>query len=61
MVKFKPCPRCGQTAVNVWRILGSRKYVVECRKCRWYGKTRVFRWRAIRAWNREAVESHGRA
>lgn len=53
MIKPKTCPKCGRPHVNVWRILGTRKYTVECVSCHWFGKTRLFRWRAIRAWNKE--------
>lgn len=60
MIKLKPCPRCGQTAVNVWRVLGTRRYTLECKRCGWFGKTRLFRRRAIRAWNLERSKNDAR-
>lgn len=61
MNRPNPCPNCGKSAVGIWRIMGSRKYVVECNSCHWFGKTRRFRWRAIRAWNREGrMKTDGR-
>lgn len=61
MIKPKPCPKCGCPTVNVWRIFDTRRFTVECRNCHWFGKIRLFKKCAIRAWNRESVKAHGRA
>lgn len=60
--KLNPCPKCrksGKAAIiNRIMVSGSifdkHLYFVECPSCHWCGKTKLFKWRAIRAWNRRA-------
>ena len=56
MAELKPCPFCGSTELTMWRIKypKSHKYFVECDKCHWCGKTKLFKRMAKRAWNRRA-------
>lgn len=56
MSELKPCPFCKSTKLTVWHISypKSHKYFVECNMCHWCGETKLFKWRAKRAWNRRA-------
>ena len=67
--KLKPCPNCGKSGKKLIRNrivfdgtwackLG--KYFIECPSCHWCGKTKVFLWRAILAWNREKKDVNPR-
>jgi len=55
--KIRPmiCPNCTSGRVTVWKNAYPRsmKYFVECDKCHWCGKTKLLKFRAIRAWNKE--------
>ena len=53
MMKPKPCPVCGGMVIDVWHVVFTRRFAVECRNCHHFGKSRIFKWRAIRAWNKE--------
>lgn len=50
--KFKPCPRCGCKSTWTVRITGSRQYYIECPACHQCGPTKLFKFRARRAWNK---------
>ena len=62
MIELKPCPFCSST--RLWTIrIGSLsktrwwhryigKYYIECRMCRYCGKAKRGKRRAIKAWNR---------
>ena len=55
--ELKPCPYCTASFgyLKIWKICGSKifhKYFVECSRCHWCGETKVFKRRAVRAWNR---------
>ena len=55
-MKLKPCPNCGSSRVYIWHICTARLpwgHYAECEDCHWCGKTKLFRRRAIRAWNKE--------
>ena len=60
--RLKPCPECGKSgkAAIINRIMCSGSifdkhlYFVECPGCHWCGKTKLFKWRAVRAWNKES-------
>lgn len=57
---IKPCPYCGEKEyVKIMHIL-SRKlpmwFYIECDKCGWCGKSKLFLKRAIRSWNRDKGE-----
>lgn len=56
MAELKPCPNCKSKKLTVWHISypRSRKFFVECDECYWCGETKLFKFRAIRAWNKEA-------
>lgn len=56
MDKLKPCPNCKSKKLSVWRISPPRGrwFHVECDECYWCGETKLFKFRAIRAWNKEA-------
>ena len=60
---LRPCPKCGKSGKKLFIIrvqfdgtwtcnLG--KFFIECPNCHWCGKTKVFLWRAKRAWNKRA-------
>lgn len=59
--KLKPCPNCGRSGKKIGyaRIVCSGSmfdghlYYIECPSCHWCGKTKLFLWRAARAWNKE--------
>ncbi len=60
-MKLKPCPNCSLSGRKLWvcRVMVDGtwscklgKYYIECPSCHWCGKTKVFLWRAKRAWNR---------
>lgn len=59
--KLKPCPNCSKSGKKliVNRIMfdgtwscNLGKYFIECPGCHWIGETKIFLWRAKRAWNR---------
>ena len=54
---LKPCPHCGcSNRLIAIHILSARLpwwYYIECDNCHWCGKTKLFLWRAERAWNKE--------
>lgn len=54
-IELKPCPFCGITNRIVKVHISSRFlpwwWYVMCDNCKWCGVTRLFKWRAIRAWN----------
>ena len=55
-MKPKPCPNCGSSRVYIWHICTARLpwwHYAECEDCHWCGKTKLFRRRAIKAWNKE--------
>lgn len=54
MMKLIPCPTCGGTTLALYRADGNRKFYIECLRCHRRGKTKMFEFRAIRAWNRRA-------
>lgn len=59
MAELKPCPNCGNLkpiCVNICSLYGGNghKFYIMCWKCKWCGPTKMFRWRAKRAWNRRA-------
>ena len=59
--KLKPCPHCGRSGKDILRvrvmfsgsIFDKHLYFMECPSCHWCGKTKLFLWRAIHAWNKE--------
>lgn len=60
-MKLKPCPNCNLSPkkLHIWQVCGSKifhKYYIECPSCHWCGKTKVFKWRAVRAWNKKNGE-----
>lgn len=60
--ELKPCPNCGKSGkeLRINRIMFSGSifdkhlFFIECPSCHWCGKTKLFAWRAKRAWNRRA-------
>ena len=56
MSDLKPCPFCNNKNLTIWRVCGSLRFYVECGICHWCGKTKLFKFRAKRAWNRRAGE-----
>lgn len=58
---IKSCPNCGKsgktTIVNrivySGSIFDNHLFFIECPSCHWCGKTKLFLWRAKRAWNKE--------
>jgi hypothetical protein len=65
MAELLPCPNCGKSGEKLvvnricfdgtWTVkLG--KYFIACPKCHWCGKTKIFLWRAKRAWNTRTKE-----
>lgn len=57
--KLKPCPRCGYD--RRYKVHERSKilpwwWYIECRSCRFCSKTKLFLWRAERAWNRMKAE-----
>jgi hypothetical protein len=55
-MKLKPCKRCGSNNVGVYPSNdGYFRYIATCDKCHWLGKAKLFKFRAIRAWNREVL------
>ena len=56
MVELKPRPNCHSEKLVIVRIAQpkSRWFHVECENCYWCGETKLFMFRAIRAWNKEA-------
>lgn len=51
----KSCPNCGSSITRKVHIKSSRLpfwWYLECANCNWCGKTKLFLWRAIRAWNK---------
>ena len=61
---LKPCPNCGKSGkkAEIHQIMFSGSifdkhlFYVECPSCHWCGKTKLFLWRAKRAWNKERSE-----
>lgn len=51
-LKIMPCPKCKSKQVGVWHSLFTRKYFVECENCHLCGKSKLFKRRAIKSWNR---------
>ncbi len=63
MAKLKPCPSCGSDNVEIGRVCGryggrGHWFYVECGDCFWCGKTKLFCFRAVRAWNKESKEKN---
>lgn len=57
MTKIKPCPDCGCTTTRRVHILSRWLpfwWFIECDDCHWCGKTKLFLWRAIKSWNKDA-------
>jgi len=56
MAKLKPCPNCHSEKLVMVRIAPpkGRWFYVECEDCYWCGEIKLFKFRAIRAWNKEA-------
>ena len=58
--KLKPCPNCGKSGKSLifyrtvvsGSIFDGHLWHVECPSCHWCGKLKLFRWRAIMAWNK---------
>lgn len=59
LIKLKPCPCCNRRrnliASKFYRgnILDKYRYCISCRRCEWYGKTKLFLWRAKLSWNKQ--------
>jgi hypothetical protein len=61
--ELKPCPNCATSGkkLRVNRIMFSGSifdkhlFFIECPSCHWCGKTKLFLWRAKRAWNKENI------
>lgn len=59
-----PCPQCGFPFPETWFVGGGYEALLpfwvrlRCPRCKHWGKRKLFRSRAIRAWNKEA--QHGR-
>ena len=54
--KRKPCPNCGCEINRRAHILSNMLpfwWYIECDNCHWCGKTKLFLWRAVRAWNKQ--------
>lgn len=54
-MKAKRCPNCQSKDVRIWHVITARLpwwYYAECEHCHWCGKTKLFRFRAIRSWNK---------
>ena len=59
-MEINSCPNCGCN--HIWKVhsVSSRLpwwWYMECKKCHWCGKTKLFLFRAIRSWNKESRES----
>ena len=55
------CPKCGGHKIIINHIVSARLlwwYYLECEKCHYCGKPKLFKARAINAWEREA-RKHG--
>lgn len=58
---LKPCPSCGKSGkvavvnrvVFSGSIFDNHLFFIECPSCHCCGRTRLFLWRAKRAWNKE--------
>lgn len=63
-IKLKPCPYCGNSGKNLFinrimfsgSIFDKHLFYVECPHCHWCGKVKLFRRRAIKAWNRSTCD-----
>lgn len=54
--KLTPCPNCKSKTLKKVHILSARLpfwWYIECWKCHWSGRTKLFLFRAIRSWNKE--------
>lgn len=56
MYKLELCPKCGSGKLVKGHTLGTHRWFVECEDCHYCGKTKLFLFRAIRSWNREATK-----
>ena len=57
MAELKPCPNCGDDLIWTNRFCSkngrlTHKYYLECVKCHWCSETKLFLFRAMRAWNK---------
>lgn len=59
MGKLKHCPNCLKSGRDMWIVrvfshylFGNHWYYIECPSCHWASKTKLFLWRAKRAWNK---------
>lgn len=62
MAELKPCPNCGCKKIWKVHIFSARLpwwWFCECAYCHWCGETKLFKWRAERAWNRMAGDTDG--
>lgn len=54
MLKLKPCRWCGSEKIGIYPSNdGYFRYIATCDSCHWLGSSRLFKFRAIRAWNKE--------
>lgn len=58
---LKPCPGCGINNRQLKAHISSRRlpfwWFIECDNCHWCGKTKLFLYRAIKAWNEGAKKA----
>lgn len=55
-MKIEPCPACKSKNIRIAHVMNAR-YFVMCNKCFWCGKTKLFKFRAIRSWNKSELNN----